>query len=186
MAKAEENVGQQPPPEAVDAVQVILGNIGQLRKKLLELRGVNHKEYDRVLKQTYPLDILTLLELLAVEAGNRTAALAYRFDELASYVLPDEDDAAEDDAEGEGDDDEEIKAVRIVAEFVRSLSDLPEDVKAALVSLEKGGLWDDVGESAPVEDESKPSEIEGTSQEAEDGAVVDETPGVEEPQGSAE
>jgi hypothetical protein len=147
----EENAVQSPEPQPQDAVQSVLVSIGQLRAKLLKLRGSNPKEYDRVLKQGFPLDVLTLLELISVEFGNRTAALAYRFDGLANIVLAEGGDDDDDDDEPLDDEasDKGIDAVRVIADYVRGLADTPDSVKAAIAELESGGLWD---EDEPDED----------------------------------
>jgi hypothetical protein len=145
MAQADENA------VVVDQVEVILGNVAKLRTKLLALRQSNGKEYDRVLKQSFPLDALTLIEMLSVECGNRTALLAARFDELADAVLSDEDEG-----EGEGDigmSVEEGEAVAVLVAYLKDKPDLPDSVKAAIALLEESeGEAEDEGE-AEGEDE---------------------------------
>lgn len=150
--------GENVPP---DAIQVALGNIAQARVRLLKARASNPKEYDRLLKQSFPIDVLNMLEAVTVEYGNRFNALAYDLAELALAVEGEgeEDEWPEGEDAGENDDsDAGVAAARTVLLFVRALPDLPEDVKAAVAVLEGEGLLDDVDEEPAQPDEGQPSE----------------------------
>jgi len=139
------------PPPAQDAIKGILGNIAMMRARLLKLRKENAREYDRVLKQGFPLDMLTLVELLAVEAGNRTVALMARFDELADIV---EGNTPEGDV---GLTDEETDALRVLVEFVAAMppESVPDPVKAALETFRSSGLLDEDEDEDADEDEDE-------------------------------
>jgi len=170
-----------------DIVQLVLGKIAELRARLLKLRGSSQKEYDRVLKQGFPLDVLALLEAVALDYGNRTAALAYRFDELAIAVLPDEgDDEGEDEDEGEdAGGAAEIEAARVLVQYLEGLPDLPPNVVEAVTLLKASDLFakdDDEPEDDAPEESPEDVKPEEKPEEEQHGEVVDETPGVGTPE----
>jgi len=147
-------------PMPPDVIESVLGDIAQIRSRLLESRARNPKEYDRLLKQAFPVDVLNLLESSTIEMANRVSSLLLSVAELHAAVHED-DDGGED-----GDEpDEEIEAARTVLRFVRTLPNLPEEVMAAVGTLEDSGLLDD------DEDEA-----------GDEGAAGDEGEGEDEPE----
>lgn len=191
-------VPEQADGKQQDAIYLLLGQIAARRAALLSLRVSKPEKYDEALKQGFPLDVFELLEAITVECGNRTAALAGLYQELAEHLLAgdadedeDGDDSGDDDDEASGVDGEVIVgAARVLGRYLRDLSVdgtlLPDDVKEAVAALEENGLLADVPDE-PEEPEASSGDDGGAEkqpdehqpQEASNGAASGEASGVE-------